>query len=183
MQRLLLEVLQPRTIVVFRALQLGDMLCAVPALRALRAACPHARITLVGLPWTAAFAARHPRYLDVFVAFPGFPGFPGLPEQPADSATLPDFLAAMRARRADLAIQMHGDGTITNPLVAEFGTRFNTGFGAPGSGDARNQGMTLRCESRAPSLSRDSQIRKHPEAAYVRALDERGHDFTRPASV
>ncbi|KON80527.1 glycosyltransferase family 9 protein [Azoarcus sp. PA01] len=128
----LLEVLQPRTIVVFRALQLGDMLCAVPALRALRAACPHAHITLVGLPWAAAFAARYPRYLDDFVAFPGFPG---LPEQPPDSAALSEFVGGMRARRADLVIQMHGNGTITNPLVAQFGARFNAGFDAGGSGD------------------------------------------------
>lgn len=107
-------------VAVFRALQIGDMLCAVPALRALRAALPQARITLVSLPWAEQFVKRFNRYIDDFVRFPGHPAFP---EQAADEATLPAFYEAMRCKRFDLAIQMHGSGEISNRIVAGFGAR------------------------------------------------------------
>ena len=112
-------------VAVFRALQLGDMLCAVPALRALRASLPHAHITLVGLPWAAWFAARYPRYIDDFRAFPGHPQ---LPEQPADEQALSDFYAQMRQASYTLALQMHGSGEISNGIVRMFGARYAAGF-------------------------------------------------------
>ena len=40
----------PQRIAIVRALQLGDVLVATPAMRALRIAYPSARITFVGLP-------------------------------------------------------------------------------------------------------------------------------------
>ncbi|NHZ91880.1 LPS biosynthesis glycosyltransferase [Massilia sp. CCM 8733] len=118
------------TVVIFRALQLGDMLCAVPALRALRAAMPRARISLVGLPWADQFAHRFRRYIDEFIVFPGHAAFP---EQAVRPELLPDFYAGMRARRFDMALQMHGNGQHSNAVVRAFGARAMAGFG-PGPG-------------------------------------------------
>lgn len=108
----------PERIVVFRALQLGDLLCAVPALRALRHHAPRARITLVGLPWARELARRLAACVDDFLEFPGVCG---MPERTPDYAAFPRFIDTVRARRFDLAIQMHGDGTLTNLIVDDFG--------------------------------------------------------------
>ena len=108
------------SLVIFRALQLGDMLCAVPALRALRAALPTTCITLVGLPWAVQFAERFPDYIDDFVAFPGHHS---LPEQPVRNDGVAAFYSAMRQQQFDLALQMHGSGEVTNVIVQSFGAK------------------------------------------------------------
>lgn len=118
-----------RRILVFRALVLGDLLCAVPALRALKAAYPQAALTLVGLPWAQQLAERLPQ-VDDFIAFPGHPA---LPEGRLELSAWPAFLAEVQARQADLAVQMHGSGGIANPLVACFGATRMAGFWLPGA--------------------------------------------------
>ncbi|HLJ97677.1 MAG TPA: glycosyltransferase family 9 protein [Gemmataceae bacterium] len=119
----------PRRVAVFRALQLGDLLCTIPAWRALRMALPQAEIMLVGLASARSLAARFAHYLDEFCEFPGYPG---LPEQAPRGGDFPAFLTFMQAKQFDLVLQMHGNGTITNPLIGLFGARFAAGFFVPG---------------------------------------------------
>lgn len=120
---------QANSIVIFRALQLGDMLCAVPAFRALRGAYPSAHIALVGLPWCASFASRFSRYIDEFIEFPGYPG---LPEIVPKLGAIPKFLDSIQRRRFDVAIQLHGSGSYVNSIVMLFGAKRTAGFFVPG---------------------------------------------------
>ncbi len=114
-----------KSVAIFRALQLGDMLCAVPAIRAFRNAIPDGTFTLVGLPWAREFVRRFPNLFDAFVEFPGYPG---LPERVADTKVFPDFVSDMKSRRFDLAVQLHGSGPIVNPIVSAFEARYVAGF-------------------------------------------------------
>lgn len=119
----------PRRVAIFRALQLGDLLCAVPVLRALRAALPESELVLIGLPWARAFVDRYADYVD---GFREFPGWPGLPEQSPRRDEIPGFLTQMQAEQFDLVVQLHGNGALTNRLVALFGAKRTAGFHTPG---------------------------------------------------
>lgn len=118
LRRPLLQRLHVQSVVVFRALHLGDMLCAVPALRALRMALPKAHIALASLPWAEQFVQRFSAYLDEFLAFPGHPL---LPEQAVKHDALTPFYASVCAREFGLAVQLHGSGDLSNNIVAAFG--------------------------------------------------------------
>ena len=120
----------PRRVAVMRALKLGDLLCAVPALRALRAALPDAEIRLIGLPWAMLLVDRFDGYLNGLFELPGFPSFP---EHPFDARAFAEFLVGVQAWGPDLVLQLHGSGGLANPLAMLLGGRLTAGFYEPGA--------------------------------------------------
>jgi len=116
-------------ILVLRALGLGDLICAGPALRSLRASFPEAGITLLGQPWAQEYIAR----VEAVDHWMGSPGWPGLRELPLHVEQVPGFLAELQRQRYDLAVQLHGSGEASNGLVALTGARLCAGFHRPGA--------------------------------------------------
>ncbi|MGK9116898.1 glycosyltransferase family 9 protein [Olivibacter jilunii] len=114
-----------KSIAIFRALQLGDFLCAIPAIRSLRQTYPNAHIAWIGLPGTQHLQHRFANYIDEFIPFPGYPG---LPEQPIEPKKILAFLQDMQRRKFDLVIQMQGNGTYVNALVSLFDANKLAGF-------------------------------------------------------
>lgn len=108
----------PRIAIVRMLPGLGDLLCAVPALRAVRAAEPSAHVTFIGLPSGQWLAERFPDYIDRWLPCTTCPG---LPESEPDAFAHRRFLREARAARFDLAIQLHGDGRVTNAFTAALG--------------------------------------------------------------
>src|SRR5919201_297755 len=179
-----------KKIAVFRALYLGDLLLAVPALRALRAGFPEAEITLIGLPWAASFARRFHRYVDRFVEFGGYPGIGEVAVEPGRSA---QFVQEQRAYGYDLVVQMQGSGRTSNPCTLALGGRMTAGyyegepppgltFGAPYPDDEpevlRNVGLIrlLGCAHRGLALEFPLFARDRAEAAaLLRRLPRPGH--------
>lgn len=121
---------EPRSVAIVRLRTgLGDLLCSVPALRALRARLPGARVTMITFPEMAPVVERQRPWVDELMAFPGYPG---IPERRPDVAGIGAFLAQARRRRFDLAIQMYGSRPAANELTALLGARRTAGFFMPG---------------------------------------------------
>lgn len=110
---------------ILRALQLGDLMCSIPAIRALRNEFKDAEIFLIGLPNAKGFVHRFPQYFNGLIKFPGYPG---LPEQPFDIHEIALFISDMQKQGFDLIIQMQGNGNIVNPLCELMGAMFTAGY-------------------------------------------------------
>mgnify|MGYP000722281558 CR=1 FL=1 len=123
----------PQRVAVLRASRIGDFLCAIPALRALRAALPDARITLITVPLLRGLAERLP-YVDEVAPFPGFPG---IAIQLFEAQNALHFLQRMQAKKFDLALQLQGSGVYSNPFLLLLGARYNAGFVRTGDAAVR----------------------------------------------
>ncbi len=118
-------------IAVLRANGIGDLVFALPALSALRAAYPEAEIILLGAPWHAAFLHARTGPIDRVIAVPPSEGV-WLPEGCQESrAELEEFSQRMREERFDLALQIHGGGRYSNPFILGLGARVTAGLRTP----------------------------------------------------
>jgi ADP-heptose:LPS heptosyltransferase len=110
-----------KKIAVLRANALGDYIFSLPAFDSLRAAYPEAEIVLLGAEWHARVLPGRPGPVDRVVAVPDL-------EYPPRQ-----FLDWARAERFDLALQLHGGGKDSNPVVRALGARVTAGLRAPGA--------------------------------------------------
>lgn len=113
---------------VLRGGGIGDLMFAVPAMAALQAAYPDARLTLLGTPVHRAVLGDGRGPVDEVVVLPFAEGVRPGHEDPALTAA---FLSTMRQRCFDLAVQVHGGGGFSNGFLLEMGARHTVGTRAP----------------------------------------------------
>jgi ADP-heptose:LPS heptosyltransferase len=114
-------------IAVLRGGGLGDLIFAVPALHALHAAYPGAELTVLARRSGALLEGRLPFPVRV----EELPRVPGVSDDPHASGDVDGFFARMRARRFDLALQLHGGGRNSNPFLLSLGARHTAGARTP----------------------------------------------------
>jgi ADP-heptose:LPS heptosyltransferase len=114
-------------IVVLRGGGLGDLVFALPAIAALRAAYPAASITLLGGPAHAALLAGRD-LVDEVLPLPPVAGVRG---DTTDEAAVTAFLREVRGTPVDLGVQLHGGGRNANPFLLRLGARHTVGTATP----------------------------------------------------
>lgn len=117
---------EPESIAIVRLRTgLGDLLCTVPALRALRARLPKAHVALITFAEMRDVVDRMRPWVDELM---GFPGHPGIPERSVRRSEVAPFYATARARGFDLALQMYGANPAAGDVTERLGARQTGGF-------------------------------------------------------
>jgi len=115
-------------IAVLRGGGLGDLMFALPAVSALKAAYPGSTVTVLGTPLHAALVQGTAGPVDDVRVLPYSEGVrPGR----EDPAALDSFFADMRRESFDLALQLHGGGRYSNPFLLRLGARHTVGTQTP----------------------------------------------------
>jgi ADP-heptose:LPS heptosyltransferase len=112
-----------REIAVLRGGGLGDLMFAMPAIEALAAAYPEARITLLGTPTARVLLAGR---TDAVHAVEELPVSPGVRDGGEGAPDAEDFFARLHGR-FDLAVQLHGGGRNSNPFLLRLGATHSIG--------------------------------------------------------
>lgn len=119
-----------RRLAVLRGGGLGDLLVAEPAISALRAAYPEAEVVLLGAAHHRALVEARPGPVDRLEPVPlVHAGRVG--DDPHGDPGLEEWCAARRGEGFDLAVQVHGGGRHSNPLVARLGAATTVGPATP----------------------------------------------------
>jgi ADP-heptose:LPS heptosyltransferase len=119
-----------RKIVVLRPNALGDFIFCLPALHALRAAYPSAKISFIGKHWHADLLHGRPGPIDEVLVMPPCPGVGAAPDAQVDTGPARRFVEAMRAERFDIALQLYGGGRYSNPFIRRLGAGLTVGMKA-----------------------------------------------------
>jgi ADP-heptose:LPS heptosyltransferase len=119
-----------RRIAVLRGNALGDLVVALPALEALRAAYPEAEITLLGREHHRALLGDgRPSPVDRVIVLPhGAIGDEADPEPGIDRDAI---MASLARDRYDLAVQLHGGGRNSNRFIRGLQGRLTVGSRTP----------------------------------------------------
>lgn len=130
---------EPLRIAVLRANGLGDLVFALPALHALRAAEPDAEIVLLGNALYEETTRVRPCPVSRVEVLPQVPGVTCGPDE-GDEAAVDEAVERLRHHHFDVALQLHGGGRYSNSFLRRLHPTLTAGLQA---GDAEPLDLEL----------------------------------------